>query len=44
MDYSPWGCKESDTTESLTLITFLSLENNVLSIHSRLSELRVELL
>ena len=19
MDYSPWGCKESDTTESLTL-------------------------
>ena len=22
MDYSPWGCKESDTTEQLTHFTF----------------------
>ena len=25
MDYSPWGCKESDTTERLSLPSFTSL-------------------
>ena len=26
MGYSPWGCKESDTTERLTLLLFITTQ------------------
>ena len=34
VDYSPWGCKQSDTTEWLTLAYLLSLVNIISMVYS----------